>query len=420
MKRKKILGLGLLLFCLFGISPLYGAEVEDIQTKEQEEQILEYQLNFFNWQGIEEMEKSLKETMPTLESFDLKQEVQSLIKGEKSFSLDYLIKKIGSSLFQELGVFIRLGARFILIVLLCNLLQTLSSSFESKGTTQISFFVCYLVIIYSVMQSLLVMVDLASRTISGMNQVMTACIPTLIAFMTTSGYGSSGYAMAPVISSALTLSTYFLQKLVLPSIISVILLQLISTMSDSFKIDKLIDLFYRLMKWVLRGVLIVAIGVLSVYKATLPYVDMTVKKAAISVSKTFIPIVGDAVGGAVDFMMNCSFLVKNSFCIGVMLLVISLVSIPLIKILAYCLIYHVAGAVIEPLGDKRMASLATHLAKGCEFIMSTVGVVAILCLFVLVICMGVGTQRLEVSDERVFTNADMGHALCACGRNDFP
>ncbi len=392
MKRKKIVGLGLLFLLLIGVKPLYGQELEAVETKEQREQIIDYELHYFNWESIKEVQDGLKETMPTLETFDLKKEVEGLIKGERTFSLEEIIRQIGRVFFQELGIFIKLGARFILIVLLCNLLQTLSSSFESKGTTQISFFVCYLVIIYSVMQSLWVMVDLASSVIDGMNQVMTACIPTLIAFMTTSGYGSSGYTMAPVISSALTLCTYFLKKLVLPSIVSVILLQLISTMSESFKIDKMVALFYRCMKWILRGVLIGAVGILGIYRATLPYVDMTMKKAAVSLSKTFIPIVGDAVGGAVDFMMNCSFLVKNSFCIGVMLFLLLLVSVPLIKILAYCLIYHVAGAVIEPLGDKKMASLATHLAKGCEFIMSTVGVVVILCLFVLVICMGVGTQ----------------------------
>ena len=72
--------------------------------------------------------------------------------------------------------------------------------------------------------------------------------------------------------------------------------------------------------------------------------------------------------------------------------IIVIVSIPLIKILAYVIVYQVAGAVIEPIGDKKMANIATKLSKGCQFIMSAVGIVTVLCIVVLVICMSVGGQ----------------------------
>lgn len=123
---------------------------------------------------------------------------------------------------------------------------------------------------------------------------------------------------------------------------------------------------------------------------TLPYADVTVKKAALKFSTAFIPVVGNAVGGAADFLMSCSGLIKNTFSAGVIIWLLLLVSVPLIKIFSYVVVYQIAGALIEPIGDKKMASIAHKLGKGCEFIMSAVGIVALLCVCSLAICMSVG------------------------------
>lgn len=385
MRQKRIIYL--LLFIVFTfIFCKVNTKAQDVQ----ETQIVDYGMSLFNWEAIEEVENQLKSTMPT--AFDLKAEVSSMLSGEKRFSLENVLKLILSLLFREIGLFIQLGARFILIVLMCNMLQVLSSSFKSKETTKICFFVCYLVIIYSVIQSFFVMITLAQETIDNMCQIMFACIPTLLAFMTMTGYATSSAAMAPLIISALHISSYVIKVLVLPCIISVVVLEVISTMSEDFKVDKFIKLFYRAIKWILRSILLISVSILGFYRMTLPYVDMTVKKAALSLSTAFIPVIGSAVGGAVDFIMNCSSLIKNTFSIGVILWIVVLASMPLIKILAYVIVYQVAGAVIEPIGDKKMANIATKLAKGCEFIMSAVGIVALLCISVLLICMSVGAH----------------------------
>ncbi len=394
MRQKKSLYLLLVIvFCFFSfITFVYGQELESYEMNKQE--IIDYQMNFFNWDEINKVESRLKASMPNISTFNLKDEVLSMIKGEKRFSLQGLLDAASRLLFEEIEVFIKLGVRFILIVLLCNLLETLSASFKSKNTTQISFFVCYIVVLYSVIQSFFVMVELARSAIDRMGEIMFACVPSLLAFLTTSGYVTTAASAAPVVIGGLNLSTYVIKHLILPCIISVVVLDVISTMSSEFKIDKLIALFYKGMKWILKGILIASVGILGFYKMTLPYVDTTVRKAATNISAAFIPVIGDAVGSAVDFVVNYSFLVKNAFSAGVILWIVMIVSLPLIKILAYVIVYHAAAAAIEPIGDKKMASIATRLAKGCEFIMSCVGIVAVLCIVVLLICISVGGNMI--------------------------
>lgn len=387
MRQKKIVYLVILVVMSF-ILLMLPTKAQSVEK----EQVIDYGVGLFNWEQIENLQDKIEVALPGYENFDLKTEMLSLLSGEKSLSVGGVLDIIGRSLFEEIGVFIQIGARFILIVLLCNLLQVLTTSFKTKATSQIGFFVCYIVIILSVVQSFQVMVGLAQGTIEKLSEVMYVCLPTLLAFMASTGYISSSAAMAPVVVTSLDLCTTLIRYLVLPCIISVVVLEVLSTMSSEFKIDKFIKLFYKGIKWVLVSILTISISLLGIYRMTLPYVDITLKQSTLKLATAFIPVVGGATTGALEFVTGCLGLIKNTFAITVIIWILILVSIPLIKIFAYVVVYQVAGAVIEPIGDKKMAQIATKLAKGCQFIMSAVGIVTILCVAVMVICMSVGGQ----------------------------
>ncbi len=388
MRQKKIVSLVLVLIISF-ILCMISIKA---QPNEGEKELLNYGVGLFNWEQIENLQDKLQTALPGNEPFNLKDEMVSLLNGEKKLSVGNVLDFLGRSIFNEVGVFVQIGARFILIVLLCNLLQVLTTSFKTKATSKIGFFVCYMVIILSVVQSFSIMVNLARDTIYQLCEVMYVCLPTLLAFMTTTGYISSTTAMAPVIISGLDICSTIILKLVLPCIISVVILEIISTMSSEFKISNFIKLFYKGIKWLLVSIVGISVSLLGMYRMTLPYVDVALKKSTLKLATAFIPVVGNATNGALEFTIGVLGLVKNTFAIAVVFWILVIVSVPLIKILAYILIYQFAGAVIEPMGDKKMADIAVKLSKGCQFIMSCVGIVTVLCMLVLVICMSVGGQ----------------------------
>ena len=381
-------------FRVEGAQPELYSDSKEIQNNRDDsgvkEEVLEEAINLFDWQTIHELENKLQDEAPKGIRFDTKQLVTDIISGKIKVSIEEVIVGIGGMLFGEIGAFINIGARFFLIVLLCNLLETLSSSFKSKDTLKVGFLVCYITIILSVIQSFVVLIEIATSVIDNLCSVMYVCIPMLLAFMGTTGYAVSAAAMAPVIITGLSIITYFIKVCILPVIIWIIILELISSMSETFKVDQFIKLFYKGVKWVLGSISVLSLGILSIYRLTLPLADMTVKKAALKFSTAFIPVVGGAVSGTAEFLMGCSELIKNAFSAGVIVWLLVIVSIPLIKILAYILVYQIAGAIIQPLGDKKMALVAQKLGKGCQFVMSIVGIIAMLCVCSLAICMSVG------------------------------
>lgn len=388
--QKKIICLWIMVMMWVGVSGAVYAS--DLQINAAE--VIQSQLNMLDWDELEAVQNRLQEQVPAMKGFNLKQEVAQIVSGEKQFSLQEIGSLIANMFFKEIRTYVNVIARFILIVIMCNLLSRLSSSFQSKEVTKVAFFVCYMLIIYSVAQSLVTVVDLAQSTINNLCEMMLVALPTLLAFMAVSGYIASSAALAPIIIAALNIIAFIIQKIMLPSVIGVIILQIVSSMSEEFKIDKLIGLFYKTSKWVLRGTLMISIGIMGAYNVVLPALDVTMKRVGMTLGTKFIPVIGNAVSGAVEFIVRCSGLIKNGFALGIVIWIILIVAIPLIKIITYIFLYNIAAAAIEPLGDSKMSKIATNLAKGCEFVMSCVGVVAILSIVAMVICMSVGASSL--------------------------
>lgn len=382
-----------IILCMFFIPIIsYGEQTEETKEAFNTQQIIEEQIKLFDWDSINQLEASLKQSAPYTSSFDLGEEVTKILTGEQTLSVEYILSLIGEMMLVEARSYITLIARFILIVLLCSLLQTLTSAFKSKDITKIAFIVCYLLIIYTISQSLFVIVDVASNTIEQLSQVMLVTLPTLLGFMAVSGYISSSSALATVIIGGLNGVTFLIQHIALPMVVGLIMLQVISTMSEDIKIDKFVKLIYRGIGISLKTIVAVSITLMGVYKLTLPYVDVAVKKSALNFSSAFIPVVGDASRGALEFILSCSHLVKNSFAVGVILWVVVVASVPLIKIFVYVALYHLAGAIIQPTGNKKMSDIASILGKGCEFILSCTGIIFLLAVVSLVICASVGSS----------------------------
>lgn len=400
MQRKSLKRMIVLLFIIIlGINhKLYasgmGSTSFDTEESMSVEETLKQQMNLLNWEDIKSLQQDLNKDSNSLQNFNLQEEVQKLIIGEKRFSVESLLGVLGEMFFGEIKDYMHIIVRFVLIVFLCSMLQMLSSAFESKNTTKVAFFVCYLVIIYSVIQSLVMLVALANEVVHKLNQIMAVTLPTLLAFMTTSGYITSSTALMPVIVGALNICAFMVQKLILPMIVGIVILQVISSMNEEIKIDKLIELFYSTAKFALRGILFLSMAIMSIYRVILPVIDMGIKKSAVQFSTAFIPVIGDAANSAIHFVLLCAGQIKNSFAVGVILWIAILAVGPLVKMFTCVVLYKVAGALIQPIGDKKMANIATQLAKGCEFVMSCVGSVAILCILAMVICISVGSSLI--------------------------
>lgn len=354
--------------------------------------ILQKQINTLD---LEESEKILNELKlesnnPYLENFDLKQTMLDLIKGKGTIAPIQIVKGILNLAFGEVNIYFVLMGKLIILSIFCTVLSTLSLSFQSKSTSQVAFYICYIVLIIALTESFLISMDITQTTIDQMSMTMHASLPVMITLLMSTGNITSGGVFQPIVISSIQIATVIIKNVILPLVFFVSVLQIVNNISEEFQIQKFVDLAYLSIKWILRGLVVLFVGVMSIYGLTTPYLDGTINKTAKSMMETLVPVVGDALSGTVDLIINCGVLVKNSYTIGVIIMLFLICAIPLIKVFLCMLVYQITSAVIEPISDKRIANCMSGMGKATGYLLGTLSTVMILFVLNMLILIGVG------------------------------
>lgn len=149
------------------------------------------------------------------------------------------------------------------------------------------------------------------------------------------------------------------------------------------------ELAYSTIKWILRGLVTVFVGVMGLHGLTTPFVDGTINKAAKSMTSAFVPVVGEALSGTVDLVMNCGVIVKNSYTVGVIIALLLICAIPLIKVFLCMAVYQITAAIIEPISDKRIANCLEGMGRATGYLLGTLTTVMVLFILNMLILVGV-------------------------------
>ncbi|HHX62067.1 MAG TPA: stage III sporulation protein AE [Epulopiscium sp.] len=330
-----------------------------------------------------------EEENPYLNQFDIKQTMIDMVTGKQSLSPIKLIKGLMTLTFGEMNVYISLMGRLIILAIFCTVLSTLSASFGSKSTSEVAFYMCYIVLILALTESFMVSMNIAYRTIEQMATIMQASIPVMVTLLISTGNIASGSIFQPLVISTIQIGTAVIKNAVLPLVFFVSVLQIVSNLSEDFKIDALVELAYSLIKWILTGIVTLFVGIMGIQGLTAPFVDGTLNKAAKSMTSAFVPVVGEALSGTVDLVMNCGVIVKNSYTVGVIIMLLLICTIPLIKVLLCMVAYQLTAAIIEPISNKRVAQCMEGMGRATGYLLGTLTTVMVLFILNMLILVGV-------------------------------
>lgn len=379
-RRCKILFLiiGLLLLSF----PVLGNETMD--------SIINKQINILDLEESEQTIEQIKSdsTNPYLDEFSIKDVMLDAIKGKGKITPVKVINGITNLVFGEVSTYFKLMGKLMILAIFCTVLSTLSLSFNNKSTSQIAFYVCYIVLIITLTESFLISMQIAQATIDQMTMIMHASVPVMMTLLISTGNMTSSGVFHPLIVSSIQIASIILRNTVLPLVFFVSVLEIVSHMSDDFKITKLVDLAYSAIKWILKGIVALFIGIMTMYGLTAPIVDGAINKTAKSMMTTFVPVVGEALSGTVDLVMNCGVIVKNSYTIGVIILLLLICAIPLIKVFLCMLVYQLTSAIIEPLSDKRIAQCMSGMGRATGYLLGTLSTVMVLFILNMLILIG--------------------------------
>jgi stage III sporulation protein AE len=324
-----------------------------------------------------DIQNALNHALATDEEFKFDDYVSDLATGEEDFSIQGIFKKIVSLFTNELTANMQSLIKLLTIAVIAAVFTNFSHTFQNSQVAETGFYVTYLLMFVILATTFIDATTIATTTVTQVLDFMKALVPTYcmtVAFCT----------------GAATSALYYEAILVLITVVNVVLIKAIIPLSNIFMmatladnlssedlLSKLAELLATVIKWILKTLLAVVIGIGTVQSLIAPAIDQ-VKRSSMIKATDMIPGVGGILSGVAETVLGAGVLLKN--CVGVagMVAVFVISVIPMIKLLIYVFIFKVLAAAIQPISDKRIVNCVSACSQATALLLQTVFVAVVL------------------------------------------
>lgn len=301
-----------------------------------------------------------------------------LLPGGDGLTLKGVLSGIGSYLWHEVLYNGKLLATIVMLSILSLILENFQTAFENSTVSKVAYTICYMVVLVIAVNSFNVAIGYAREAIDRMIEFMMAMLPLLFALLASMGNVVTVSVAHPLVIFMVHTVGTLISTIVFPLLFFSALLHLVSSLSDKYKLTQLGNLLRGIGMGVLGVLLTVFLGVISVQGITSSITDGVAIRTAKYVTGNFVPVVGKMFADATDTVISASLLVKNSIGLAGVIIILFLCAFPAIKILILALIYNVAAAVMQPLGDSPIVTCLQTIGKTMLFVFAALAAVSLM------------------------------------------
>lgn len=290
----------------------------------------------------------------------------------------------------------KLLVTIVLLTVFTMLLETMQSAFERNAVSKVAYGIAYMVLIILAVNSFKTATTYAGEAIGNMVQFMLAMVPLLLTLLAGTGGVASAAVLHPLIVFMIHTIGTFIHVVVFPLLFFSAVLHLVSAISERYKVTQLANLLRNVGIGVMGIMLTVFLGVLSVQGATGAVTDGVALRTAKFVTGNFVPVVGKMFSDASDTVMSAGMLVKNAVGLTGVIVLLFLCAFPAIKVLTLALIYNLAGAVMQPLGDTPIVHCLQTIGKTLIYVFAALASVGLMFFLAVTIILTAGNAALMI------------------------
>ncbi|ELK46256.1 stage III sporulation protein AE [Bacillus sp. SB49] len=287
--------------------------------------------------------------------------------------------------FQELMVNGKLLATLLFLTLFSTLLRSIQSAFENSVVSRIAYMVIYLVLITLALESFRQVITYTLDTIERMSGFMIGLLPLLLGIMASFTNLMSISFFHPIIIALVQSSGLLVKYLLIPLFASSALLLIVGTLNDDYKVDQLAELLRKTGLAVMGVFLTIFLGVISVQGTVTAVQDGITMKTARFVTGNFVPVIGRLFTDATDTILGASLVLKNTLGIAGVVILLGIAIFPALKVLAIAIIYKIAAALLQPLGDGPVIEAMAVVSRHIFYIFAALLMVSMMFFLVIVI-----------------------------------
>jgi stage III sporulation protein AE len=380
MKKYFVLVIVLLLFLIRAEKA--AAENESNLAAEQLQQLDLSEMETF-W---EELQREAGEYMPEL---SLEKILQWFRGDDRGFSPGEVLSGLWRFLWQEIYLNLSLLGKLLLLAVVAAVLKNLEKAFANENIAAMTQSVVYLALIVIAMHSFSIAVELGRKTVGSMVDLILAALPLLLALLASLGSLASAAIFRPVIVFSVHFFASLTRGIIFPLIYLTTVLSIVNFFSPRITVSNMANLLKNLAVWGMGLSMTVFTGLLSVYGLASSVGDaVTIRTAKFTTN--LLPVVGGVLSDAVETVAGATLILKNTVHIAGILILFFLVVFPLLKILVLVLIYKLAAALIQPLGETDLCDSLNIMGNCLSLVFAAVAVVGLVFYLAITIIAGAG------------------------------
>lgn len=373
MRQKSALNRKICIFLLIAsilvltlcILPLMSSNVSattkaEEEIKEELEKNVDENLNDIDFSELIDFEKNLGSNVY---EGGVTQLIKDILSGKYSGGFADTFNMLINMLGISVKGFIPLLVTLIAVSIIFSIVNGLTSGFMSKSTTEIIHFVCYSAIIVLLMTEVTFLISDSVKAIQNMAKFMEIIFPIMLTLVTALGGIATTATYSPMMTVLSVGVTKIISNIVLPCFIATMALSIVGFISKDIKLNKLTK-FFKSAGEVIIGVVF---GLFTTFITTNGISgaitdNISIKSAKFAIS-SYVPVLGGYLSDGLDLAVASVMLVKNAVGVGGVILMLSIILSPVIKILVFSLGLKLVAGIIEPIGNKRMSEIVYAISK---------------------------------------------------------
>lgn len=331
-------------------------ENEDVLNADEIEQLEDkYYQSFYDSVDMEGISRELDDIVHTYgQENDVSFETlyRMLLGGNIEEAIELAIYNFYSSIGGELLEHRLLLIKLAVLVIVAAIFNNYSSVLKFSFVGEQGFFITYLMIAVLLMQSFMLIYNVAEEAVYYIKDLTTCMLPALYMSITMCAGLTTSQMVNTMFLTMLAVVEKILLIVVLPGTRIYFLIVVLNQMNQTDRFSRLAGLIKQGLAFILKSVVTGIIG-LNVMKSILLPVYDNAKYNVLQKGLSMVPG-GASLSGLSTILVGAGVLIKNSVGIATVVVLLVLGSVPLIKIFCFYIIYKVLLALIQPISDKRI------------------------------------------------------------------
>ena len=331
-------------------------ENEDVLNADEIEQLEDkYYQSFYDGVDMEGISRELNDIVHTYgQENDVSFETlyRMLLGGNIEEAIELAIYNFYSSIGGELLEHRLLLIKLAVLVIVAAIFNNYSSVLKFSFVGEQGFFITYLMIAVLLMQSFMLIYNVAEDAVYYIKDLTTCMLPALYMSITMCAGLTTSQMVNTMFLTMLAVVEKILLIVVLPGTRIYFLIVVLNQMNQTDRFSRLAGLIKQGLAFILKSVVTGIIG-LNVMKSILLPVYDNAKYNVLQKGLSMVPG-GASLSGLSTILVGAGVLIKNSVGLATVVVLLVLGSVPLVKIFCFYIIYKVLLALIQPISDKRI------------------------------------------------------------------